>query len=345
MIYVALKVALLIEALLIRSLSLRLAKVTGFVALLGFVATAGFRGMVGTDTQSYTHIVGALMAGFSMPIEPGFVLFIGAVSTLTNEPTVVLNLFSTLFFSAIILFMVQATRRELIYLFAYFGPQYFVLYSMNGIRIGLATAFFLLFYQAWTRRRFKVAIAYGMAAFSFHFTILFAYILFFFSRRLRLDLRSIAMTMATACLVLVSLFLLQGYFLNQVELYADTETYSELSGLSIIAKMTLLLAFVGKVPIRANDRNYIIMLSISGLAVCIAVAQVSYAGLRFLDMLGWLIPILFMGSVEWERSMGKRFYAGLAVVGFSGALLVLRNIYSSAGVGASPFIPYVTLWS
>ena len=300
--------------------------------------------MVGTDTAAYTYLVLATMSGAKLFIEPGFLLVIDVASYFTDNPSVIVNLHSVLFFAVISVFIAQATRSELIYLFAYFAPMYFLIYSMNGIRIGLASAFFLLFFQAWMRRRFVAAAIYSMMAFSFHFTILVAYVFFFFGRSQRYSFRSLVTQLVVVFVVVVATAMLQDYFFAKINLYSDFGTYSELAGLSVIIKVVVFLAFVGQVPIPSRRRYRSTVISVFAIVFALGVAQYSYAGLRFLDIFCWGIPLVFMGSADHNTSLGRRFSMGLAISGLIGAAAVLRNIWLTAGLGASPFIPYQFFW-
>lgn len=344
MLYVVMQITVLLGGLMTFGQSRSFAKGFGLIVLLAFAAVAGFRGMVGTDTFAYTYMVRFAMQGLNLQIEPGFVAFINLAAQFTHDPSVVVNLFSTLFYGAMLLFMLRATRHELIYLFAFYAPQYFLMYSMNGIRIGLASAFFLLFYQAWTRHRLKSALLYAAIAFSFHFSILLALVLFFVGRSAHDTRRRLIVQVGGMVLLIIVYAFLREYLLGQIDSYANQETFSALAGLSIVIKTLVFLLFVGETPIPARQRYRTTAIALFAVFTSIGVAQFTYAGLRLLDIVGWILPLLYMGSVDRSVSMGSRFSKGLALVGIIGALAVLRNIFSAAGAGGSPFIPYSFIW-
>lgn len=344
MIYVTLQSMLVVQGLLTRGLGIRSARATGFVVIIAVASIAALRGMVGTDTAGYTHLVRASMSDVQLFIEPGFLLVVDVAKSLTNDPLLIVNLHSILFFAAIALFAVQATRSELVYVFAYFAPMYFLMYSMNGIRIGLASAFFLLFFQAWMRRRLVPAAIYSVVAVSFHFTILVAYVFFLIGCSQRNSLRSLVTQLVAVSVVIVAATVLQDYFVTKLNLYSDFGTFSELAGVSVIIKVFVFLAFVGQVPLSSRKRYRSTVISVFAILFALGVAQYSYAGLRFLDIFCWGVPLIFMGSVAHGTPMGRRFSTGLAISGLIGAVAVLRNIWLSAGLGASPFIPYRFIW-
>jgi hypothetical protein len=79
------------------------------------------------------------------------------------------------------------------------------------------------------------------------------------------------------------------------------------------------------------------------LALGLVIIAKSYAGLRIMNIVMWLIPLLFIYSLERDKTAGRQFHTGLAVVGFVGALGVLRNIAGSHAdftSGNSPYLPY-----
>jgi hypothetical protein len=335
---------LLVQGLLPRGIGVRSAKAAGFIAIIAFALVAGLRGMIGTDTAAYTHLVRVTMSGAQLFIEPGFLLFVDVASLFTDNPSVIINLHSVLFYAVIAAFTIKATRAELIYLFAYFAPMYFLMYSMNGIRIGLASAFFLLFFQAWMRRNLIGAVICSIVAFSFHFTILLAYVFFFLGCSRRNTLRSLVTQLIVFSAVVAAATMLQDYFFGKINQYSDFGTFSELAGVSVIVKVFVFLAFVGQAPISSRRRYRSTVISVFAVLFALGVAQYSYAGLRFLDIFCWAIPLVFMGSVDHNTSMGRRFSTGLAISGLFGAAAVLRNIWSSTGLGTSPFIPYQFFW-
>ena len=342
--YLALQFSALVVGLLAANRNRMLTYSTGVLVLLAFAAIAGLRGTVGTDTATYISLVSLVMSDAQIAIEPGFLAFIKLASLLTNNPSTVVNLFSAMFFAVMLLFMFRATKLELIYLFSYFAPQYFLLYSMNGIRIGLASAFFLLFFQGWTRGNKLQAILVGAVAISFHFSILLAFVLFFFGRSSRSSHRSLSGQLIVIALLSIGSMALNDYLISQFDRYSGSRTFSEAAGLSIFIKSFVFLVFAGATPLPQKKRLRATIIAAFAVIFSMGVTQFTYAGLRLLDIVAWMLPLLYMGSLDPNQRIGKRFVLGLLLVGMLGGAATTRNIFSSVDEGASPFIPYKFYW-
>lgn len=319
-------------------------RLTALIVLAVFTALAGLRGMVGTDTWAYYSLLDHIARGFEVPLEPGFV-YLGKVFTaITDSTTMAVNSFSFLFFAMVGVFALRATRAEAIYLFGFFAPQYFIMYSMNGLRIGLASIAFLLAIQSWKRKQPYLCLSLLGAAISFHFTITLAIFAFFFFIRSEIKIHFMIMRFLMIIFLFTTFILLQSYIFDQIEAYSDFSRFSALAGVSYLLKMFLFLLFLKSLPLPKGEILSKAFTSVFLILAGFLLATQSYAGLRFLDIFTWLIPLLFIYAIDDKDYIGRRFSFGLTVVGAAGGFGVLRNISNSTFLGQSPFLPYHFIW-
>ncbi len=335
-----------VQYFLIRGLPPRISKTTGFLLIVVFATFSGLRGMVGTDTWQYNHIVGAIGNGTTVALEPGFVFFARVFTSITDNTMLAVNLFSILFFAFASIYLVQATRTEAIYLFAFFAPQSFIMYSFNGLRIGLASITFILALQYWRQEKHLVFLGFLALAVAFQYTILLAITVFFLFNKPLTQRKYVLQRLVILFLVGTVVVLINDYLFGKIESYSNFERMSSLAGLSYLINFTLFMAFIWRIPIPTNEIRSKLYLSFGILLAGLLIATHSYAGLRILNIMVWLVPLLFIYSVENGKSAGPRFHAGLAIVGFVGSLATLRNIAGSTDFSGtpSPFLPYHFMW-
>lgn len=331
----------------IRSLPSSYYRATGFVLIGFFTAFAGLRGLVGSDTWLYTHMVRSIADGATVALEPGFLALVTIFTSFTDDATVAVNLFSVLFFALAAVYVVRATRTEMIFLFAYFAPLSFIMYSFNGLRIGIASMAVILALQFWHRGKRFVVLALLAFAVSVQHTIVLPIAIFFLFIKPPRRRKNLFQSLAVAFVLGAAVFVLDDYMLEKVEEYSDYQRLSALAGVGYMIKLPLLMAFIWKLPIPMKNIRSKFRLSMGILVAGIVLSLQSYAGLRILNMMEWLIPLLFIYSVGRGDSAGARFHSGLAFVGFVGGLGVLRNIAGSTAGSVespSPFLPYHFMW-
>ncbi len=345
MIYTALTLLAIAQYGVMRVVRWPAPKASMMVVALIFAVVAGFRGSVGTDTGAYWHIVGAHLSGLEVGVEPGFLILTDLLANLSSNERVVVNLVSTVFFFCIAFFIWRATQAELIYLFAFFAPQYFLNYSMNGLRVGMASVLFLLFFQSWLRGRKKEAAVLAVLSFSMHFSIAMAYCLFFLASRTPNSRWSLILRLGAILAVPVILAGLEEYVNSQFDKYADAKAENNLAGLSALVKIAVFLPFTRFLAINSQQLILFGLISVGLTLASVGITQLSYAGLRLMDISIWLIPLLYLGALPRGEPIRTSFANGLALTGIVGGIFTLRNIYQSAGVGQSPFLPYEGVWS
>lgn len=332
-----------VQYFFIRGLPPRIHKLTGLTLLSMFAAFAGLRGMVGTDTWLYAHVVRGLAEGKTVTFEPGFILTAEFFLRFMKNESVVVNAFSVIFFGLSAIYVLRASRSEMIYFFAYFAPQSFILYSFNGLRIGLASIAFILFLQYFRRDRHLICLSLIIFAISMHYTISFALLVFFAFRQPLLSRRAIFSRFIVLLFAASSVPLLAEYVMSRAEVYASFGRLDVLAGLSFLVKIPVFLFFIWQLPLGKKILVEKFVVACVLLVVGLLLTSQSYAGLRVLDILSWLIPLMFIYSLETDKETDRHFNTGLALVGFIGAVGVLRNIASSTA-GGSPFLPYHFLW-
>lgn len=129
-----------------------------------------------------------------------------------------------------------------------------------------------------------------------------------------------------------------------MSLYADFESPGLLSGLSKCVVILLLLAGVlfSRLPVMFRSRIIFVFVLVSGLAM--AVSTFSYAGLRFLDLIAFVLPIVILAShSKANQAFSWKTKGSIFLAGFTSAAAVYRNFLIEAGQGKSPFLPYESI--
>lgn len=309
-------------------------------AAIPLLLVVGFRGNVGTDTDTYRRAFDALdydLAGESF--EPVFVLVARIAVALADDPTLAVNLVSVL----VVIVVLSAARR------VEGSPAVFVLLlapafvfdmSMNGLRYGLA--FGLAEHALIDLRRgdyYRGAVL-GLLAVGSH---------------------------SSAALVLgvVSMVILEGFRTKAgLILVAGAGVYSfweavtvkmlgyevllppsELSGTAplVLTFAVLLVLVVGRGALEGVSWAAVGLFAGLGLAT-FGLARITYAGIRlqFMVLFSLLVYLQFLVARFRGRVAGSLLVA-LWLVGILAFGFKVRNFYEDYGVGESPFLPYETV--
>ncbi|GLV47212.1 hypothetical protein TJA_03860 [Thermus sp. LT1-2-5] len=139
------------------------------------------------------------------------------------------------------------------------------------------------------------------------------------------------------------------YFEAKLSLYSDYETPFSFSGLSRFALVIFLwIAFaMSSVPLAQKVRMFFWVVGPS--VVFQVLAMVSYAGLRFLELMTFVAPLVLLREYErWKLAPDRVFIRALIVAGVLGAVAVYRNFlvdYDGQLTGTlTPFLPYRTIF-
>lgn len=314
-------------------------RIFGILAIFFIASIAVFRGSTGTDTANYELIISGLSSEAILGgLEPGFVLVSLSLVDVFGSAEVALRGLSLLFFVLVALYYFKADINESFVLMVYLAPAYFYTYSMNGVRIGLASAFLLLAIQEFRKGHVLRSSATVLAAVSFHYTILFSIGYFLSTLFNRIKARYVVFF---GVMVLFFFYFSSEYVLLKLAVYSDLKPPSPLSGLS---KVVVIFIFVCAVlfsglPSAVRFRVFFPAVFFSVLAI--AVTTISYAGLRLLDLVAFILPItILMSHTSAGLSFNWKVKFLIFLAGFVSAAAVYRGFLIEAGQGDSPFLPY-----
>lgn len=320
-----------------------------FILLFFFLGVAFLRGAVGTDTANYERMLTDFVDTYYTWTgrEPGFVALGWLLAALAPTVEVGVRLISLVFFALITFFVVRADKNELFLLLAYILPIFAYQYSMNALRIGLASAFILLMVQEIRLRGGKAAIKYGAIAALFHYTILLSVVILFLSQQPWGRLSTVLKNIALLLLLSFGLISVDFYVADKIEVYTsgDYSKPSALSGLSILVPNIIILIGVlfSFFPKKEKFKLFFLFLLVFGSGMIIT--QFTYAGLRILNLGGFIIPLCILASYSrLGLKFGHGFKFSLLMAGVLGAAGVYRGFLISYGEGTTPFLPYETLF-
>lgn len=315
-----------------------------FFLLLGFfpmAIVALFRGNVGIDTAVYIQEIQKIVSvgEYTHTFEPFFEALILLLSFIFESPRAILatlGLFTTLF-----LMCGKINKYQSPFIFcAFLIPAYYFDMVMNGVRYGLS---FSIVYFALTylrdRRDLKFVIWVLVAGLVQSSGGLLGVILYvIYSRRWNV-------LMVCSALFLLVFLMSYKYFLAKLESYSALYTTSLFSGASTLVVTSAALAIWMLDP-GTRKNTFPGCLILLGLSVLMfGLAQYSYAGLRFLQLINFAVILFFIVSMSAGRvhlsRITKISLIGVAILGFA---FKMKNFADSAGEGASPFVPYMFFW-
>lgn len=316
-----------------------------FVTIVVYTCIAFVRGRVGTDTANYERILSGFMPGYEWDgLEPGFV-GLGWV-LVAAAPTIELAVraIALIFFSLVAVFAVRSDKNERFLLMAYLLPAFAYQYSMNGLRIGLASAVVLLAVQLQRRCKSSLGLFVGSSAVLLHYSAALSVIAIWASQRAWIRARTFCGVVVAAMLVVSLVVGAQEYFLHKVMLYSAMESPHQLSGLS---KLVVILVLSGAIAISRlprADKTKLVVLTAALALVGWAAARYTYAGIRVLDLVTFAAPLSVLASfsrlgLEFDRYIK----VALVICGLMSAIATFRGFLLEAGVGDSPFLPYQLL--
>jgi hypothetical protein len=310
---------------------------------------ACFRGNTGTDTEMYQNMFAAFQLGnIQWQVEGGFALVGTVLLAVSPTPEIAVRLVSLLFFVIVAIYMRAASRDQQWIALSYLLPVFAYQYSMNGIRIGLASSVLLLCALLTSAPVNSRKVLGYVATATIHYSVLVSggYILLAVAARQLSALIVGSLVLVGAAYVLV---LFAGdYLVAKEQLYAVYLPPSELSGLSRLVLIAVLGIGVLCGKLDYGSKLVVLIPTFLFAGVAALIARDSFAGLRLLDLLTFSMPVA-VGLVYRQRSirLDLCFKSATLVAGIVGAFAVGRNFLSEAGEGPSPFIPFqwgVHLW-
>lgn len=321
-----------------------------FILLFFFLGVAFLRGAVGTDTANYermlTDFIDVYYAWTGR--EPGFVALGWLLATLAPTIEIGVRLISVVFFALIAFFVVRSDKNEFFLLLAYILPTFAYQYSMNALRIGLASAFILLMVQEIRLKGMKAAFKFGIFAALFHYTILLSIVILLLSQQPWGRLSTVLKNIVLLTLLSLGLLSVDFYVADKIEIYAsgDYSKPSALSGLSILVPNIVILIgiLLSYFPQTEKIKLFLLFLLIFGLGMIIT--QFTYAGLRILNLGGFIMPLCVLASYSrLGLKFDFKFKFLLLVAGLLSAIGVYRGFLIGHGEGPTPFLPYKTLFN
>lgn len=323
--------------------SVRGSKFFGFLVLTYLTFLAFSRGLVGTDTVSYISIFELLANSESVAFgEIGFKYLAIILLSIFTDAELAVKAVSLVFFALLGIYYLRSTKDEAFLFVSYILPVFAYSYSMNGLRIGIGFAIFLIVFQILLRNGFYFKkIWFLILPVFFHYsTILFPLIIFLYKKNW-LSIRFIMISISVVILSSLVFFIYGGYFSDKLALYGNYAAPSMFSGVRNVIPLLLVLVGVSLGRLPFNKKIQIIVISFLLLMLAMSLVQVSYAGLRVLDLLSSIIPLM---TLYFYRELNLKFDKNIKLffilAGLLYALATYRGFVEYYGVGGSPFLPY-----
>jgi hypothetical protein len=308
----------------------------------------------GTDTYGiYELTLDALKEGWKSDLitgwEPGFLLISKLLLSITDSPVLALRFIGIFFVGLLFAFFSRADRNELLYLSLWFFPVLVYQYGMNAVRAGLAMAVLLLAWQASRRGNHRAFLLWGLAALLFHYSALLPFLLLFLSGLSVSRVRTLILLVIALAFAAVLVASRQEYFLAKIALYSDYESPFSFSGLSRLILVTLVWMGVVLSPLGVGPKVRATALFLLPTLLFQGLAFFSYAGLRLLELMSFVAPLMAISEFDRaRRPPGRTFWLILGIGGLLGAGFVYRNFltdYDGQLTGTlTPFLPYRTIF-
>lgn len=313
-----------------------------FILLIFFTMVSVLRGDVGTDTNTYEFLVQGLSDNVdSGGMEPGFIGVSRILLGIFDSPVMVVRFFSLIFFGLLFFYIVRSNRNERFMFLAYIAPAFIYQYSMNVIRLGVASGLLILAAQYYDRRKMKASAAFAVSAVLFHYSIMCSFAVIWLSQMRWSRVSTVLAGVFFSALMLAVFYVNMDYFQLKLASYRGFNAPGESSGLS---KLVVLLVLVLGVLFSNLPRPDKAKLSILGMGLGSFfwfLSAYTYAGLRFLDLLSFALPFAMLISYNRNQlDFNLAIKTSLVLAGVVGALSAFKNFLSEDGVGPSPFLPY-----
>lgn len=170
--YIVLQLFLAIPLLVVKQA--RLPRALTALCTLPLLFALSQKGLVGTDTYTYVKIIEDINLGLPLGYgyEPGFVMLVRLILTVTDDPIAVINTISVASVAIIIFSILRSdnVRQDVIYSVVF---SYIILdVGMNSIRFGAALSLFLLGASYKEQSRIRSWLLFSIAPF-FQFTVVY----------------------------------------------------------------------------------------------------------------------------------------------------------------------------
>lgn len=310
------------------------------IGLIPMIALALGRGLVGADTAVYLQSIGQIIenGGYSGLFEPVFEYLVLFISFFLSSEKLILIALGALITG--ILLRALYGRVDPFIFCIFIVPVYYFDMVMNGIRYGLAFSLVLLASHYLVQERPKVF--FGLVGLASLFQIsggLLGFLLYF------IHIRRWKWVFWIGVVGAAGMFVAMDYILAKFQSYSDIQTTSALSGLStLIVCVLMLFVWIMDPECRKGSKLavlFLLMLSLMMFGLC----QISYAGVRLLQLVNFLIILYFSVCLtSGSARLSSVSKVCLVLVAVIAVMFRLKNFADGAGVGPSPFVPYLFFW-
>lgn len=319
-----------------------------YVSILLLTGIAFSRGAVGTDTANYETLVGdaRVFDIFSIGMEPGFLGVVRSLGYFIDSDPLVVRFLALIYGLGILLFFKFSDKSERFLILAFILPTFFFSYSMNALRIGMASIF-LAFSAHYLLRGFLARFYFfSLCAVFFHYSTVFSILfLMVFSVEGSGWKRYLHYLLLLALLGLI-LYAGGSVMDEKSATYSDYQAPDALSGLSQVLILSMLFVGILFSRLTLKVKMKLLLAGVFFTTIFWAVARQSYAGLRFLDLLVFVYPLSFIVAISKQRLKFSYFEkACFVVAGLLSIIAQYRGFIAFEGIGATPFLPYVTYWN
>jgi len=316
------------------------------VILFFFIPIAAFRGDIGTDTETYFRIVNSLINNdiLTNAIEPGFTITTSFLLYITSDAEIIVRMYSLIFFSLVMYYIIKSDSNELYYIMCFYAPTVFYQYSMNGLRIGISSIFFLLFLQNLARKEKIKSALLGSLSASFHLSIVLAFISVWLSQIKLLVKSNLIISVLFIFILGLIVYLAEEQIQFKLDSYGELTQNLSLSGLGLFIPIILVNILALKSRLSKIQRQKLFYISNILLLLSYFLSIYTYAGLRFLDVLRFLLPALILYSHQKEELLYNKYTRSSFVISaLISAIFTFRNIVSTIGTEGA-YLPYYFYW-
>ncbi|WP_339651727.1 EpsG family protein, partial [Halopseudomonas pelagia] len=300
---------------------------------------------VGTDTANYQLMFEQFSEGYSWEgIEPGFFGLGWLLAALAPSIDIAVRAVALVFFGLIAWFVARSDHNERFLLLAYLLPAFAYQYSMNALRIGLASALLLLAVQVFRRKGDMPALCVGLLALLFHYSALFSLLFIALTQRPWLRLSTLLGLLVVLLGFAVGLIFIDFYLLEKIQAYQQLQAPGGLSGVSKVVPLVIMLAgmLLSSLPRQLKLKAFIVYSVFISAAWLLT--QFSYAGLRFLDLLSFSVPLSILATYSHlQLDFDRQIKVSMLAAGLVSIAGIWRGFLLERGEGKSPFLPYEVL--
>lgn len=313
-----------------------------FILLMFFTMVSVLRGDVGTDTNTYEYLVQGLSDNTALGgIEPGFVGVSKVLLSVFDSPVIVVRFISLIFFALLFFYVTRSNKNERFMFLAYFAPAFIYQYGMNVIRLGVASGLLMLAAQYYNRDRLKSSAVFAVGAIFFHYSIMCSLLVIWLSQMRWSRLSTLLIGVTISAVMLAVVFLNVDYFQLKLASYQSSSSPGEVSGLSKLLILLLLVLGVLFSQLARSDKAKLFVIGLTFGAFFWLLSTYSYAGLRFLDLISFALPLAMLITYnKKELQFNFAVKSSLVLAGLVAVLSAFKNFLSEDGIGPSPFLPY-----